>query len=62
MLGELLIYLGYAMLSALVLIVVAKFMLQYIIRRPVDYYEKDEIAQEEENMRKIREAERNRHY
>lgn len=62
MFGELLIYFGYAMLSALVLIIVAKFMLQYIIRRPVDYYEKGEMAQEEENMRKIREAERNRHY
>lgn len=59
---ELMIFFGFSMLSALVLIVVAKFVLQHIIRRPTDYYEKDEIAQEDENMRKIREAERNRYY
>lgn len=62
MFTELMIFFGFSMLSALVLIVVAKFVLQNIIRRPTDYYEKDEIAQEDENMRKIREAERFRLY
>ena len=57
MFTELLIFFAYSMLSAAVLIVVAKFVLQHLIRRPVDYYEKDEIAQENENMRLIREAE-----
>ena len=59
---ELMIFFGYSILSAAVLIVVAKFVLQNIIRRPNDYYEKDEKAQEDENMRKIRESERFRLY
>lgn len=60
MFTELLIFLGFSMLSALALIVVAKFVLQHIIRRPTDYYEKDEITQENENMRRIRESESER--
>ena len=60
MFTELLIFFAYSMISAAVLIVVAKFVLQNIIRKPVDYYEKDEIAQETENMRLIREAEAER--
>lgn len=57
---EMLMYLGIAMLSALVLIVLAKFVLQYIIRRPADYYEKAEIEQDDMIMSVIREAEKAR--
>ena len=60
MFTELLIFFAYSMISAAALIVVAKFILQNIIRKPVDYYEKAEIAQENENMRLIHEAEAER--
>ncbi len=57
---EMLLYLIIAMLSALVIIVLAKFVLQTLIRRPADYYEKAEKEQDDLMMAPIREAEKNR--
>lgn len=57
MFTEMLMYLGIAMLSALVIIVLAKFVLQFIIRRPADYYLKEEQKQDDLMMAMIRESE-----
>jgi len=43
---ELLEYLGISIASATVLIVVAKFVLQRLIRKAPDYYDKRELAEE----------------
>ena len=55
---EMLLYLIVAMLSALVIIVLAKFVLQILIRRPADYYDKAEKEQDDLMMAPIREAEK----
>lgn len=55
---EMLLYLIVAIISALVIIVLAKFLLQNLIRRPADYYEKAEKEQDDLMMAPIREAEK----
>ena len=57
---EMLKFLIVAMLSALVIIVLAKFVLQLLIRRPADYYEKAQKEQDDLMMAPIREAEAKR--
>ena len=47
MLTETLEYLGIAFVSSAALIVMSKIILQFILRRPADYYEKAELLQEE---------------
>ena len=48
MILEMLEYLGLSLVFATVLIVLAKFVLQNIIRRPTDYYECRELADEKD--------------
>lgn len=55
---EMLIYLVFAMLAALVLIVLAKVVMQFLIRKPADYYLKEEAAQDDLIMAKIRDAQK----
>ena len=55
---EMLLYLVFAMIAALVLIVLAKVVLQFLIRKPADYYLKEEALQDDLIMEKIREAQR----
>lgn len=52
----------FAILAAAVLIVLAKFVLQNIIRKPADYYLKEEAAQDDAIMEPIRESERIKGY
>lgn len=49
-----------AIVAAAVLIVLAKFVLQNVIRRPSDYYLKDEQIQDDAIMEPIRSAEKAR--
>ena len=58
MFTEMLMYLGISLLSALGLVILGKFILQNIIRRPTDYYEIAEKEQEDIIMEPIRKAER----
>lgn len=51
-----------AIVAAAVLIVLAKFVLQNVIRRPSDYYLKEEQIQDDAIMEPIREAERIKGY
>ena len=53
---EMLLFFGVAILSAVVLIVLAKVVLNGLIRRPSDYYEKEEQAQDDLIMEPIRNA------
>ena len=46
-------YLGIGILATLFIYVVAKIILQKTIRTSTDYYEKEEIRQEEEMLRNI---------
>ena len=56
---EMLEFLLIALVSATALIVLAKFVLQNLIRRPVDYYEKIEAAEEAELTAAVFDAIRN---
>ena len=47
MTSEFVRYLGIAFASSVLLIVLSKFILQFILRRPADYYLKEEYRQEE---------------
>lgn len=51
---EMLEYFGISIVGATVLIVLAKFVLQNLIRRPTDYYDKRELAEENELLSEIR--------
>lgn len=51
---EMLKFLGFAVVAALVLIVLAKVVLQFLIRKPVDYYDKEELRQDDLIMEPIR--------
>ena len=53
---EMLKYFIAAIVIALVLFVLAKIILQFLIRRPTDYYTKEEKRQEDMMMEPIREA------
>ena len=47
MLTETLEYLGIAFISSVLLIIMSKIILQSLIRRPADYYDAEELRQEE---------------
>ena len=47
MLTETLEYLGIAFISSALLIIMSKIILQSLIRRPADYYDAEELRQEE---------------
>lgn len=51
---EMLKFLGFALLASLVLIVVAKVLLNFLIRKPTDYYTKEEARQDDLIMEPIR--------
>lgn len=53
---EMLMYLGFAMLAALLLIFVAKVVMNFLIRKPMDYYDKEEKRQDDLIMQPIRDA------
>lgn len=53
---EMLMYLGFAMLAALLLIFVAKVVMNFLIRKPTDYYDKEEKRQDDLIMQPIRDA------
>lgn len=55
---EMILYLVVSIIAAFVLIFLAKVVLQKLIRRPVDYYEKEEIRQDDLIMKEIREKNR----
>lgn len=51
---EMVKFLGFAILASLVLIVLAKVIMQKFMRKPVDYYDKEEQRQDDLVMKLIR--------
>lgn len=51
---EMVKFLGFAILASLVLIVLAKVIMQKFMRKPVDYYDKEEQRQDDLVMKFIR--------
>lgn len=51
---EMLKFLGFAILASLVLIVLAKIVMQKFMRKPADYYDKEEMRQDDLIMEPIR--------
>ena len=52
MMHEIIHYLGISLGAAFLLVIVSKYILQNIIRRDCSYYEKKEIAEENEMLAK----------
>lgn len=52
---EMLKFLGFALIASLALIVLAKVILQFLIRKPADYYIEEEARQDDLIMKPIRE-------